>query len=164
MNFEEIYRHLFKRVLAYIISRVSNRTAAEDIACRTWQKAWDKQYQFNPQKGTPEQWIFTIARNEVNKYFRFWQVKRFFSLTDQEDTRASDEQTPPQAWAQAKRKEALVAALQILSPRERDLLALKFQSTLNNRQIAALTGLSESNVGTILNRAVTKLRTRLEDL
>lgn len=164
MNFEEIYSHLFKRVLAYIVSRTGNLTAAEDIACRTWQKAWDKKHQFNREKGTPEQWIFTIARNEVNKYFRFWQLKKFFSLSQQEENIISREQTPLAALQHNENKQALMAALQVLSRRELDLLALKFQSTLNNRQIAGVTGLSESNVGTILNRAITKLRTRLEEL
>ena len=164
MNFEEIYKNLFKRVLAYIVSRTGNITAAEDIACRTWQKAWDNQHQFNSQKGTPEQWIFTIARNEGNKYFRFWQIKRFFSLTEQEENVVSAEKAPLEKLEHTENKQTLVAALQVLSPRERDLMALKFQSTLNNRQIACLTGLSESNVGTILNRAITKLRTQLEGL
>lgn len=164
MNFEEIYSHLFKRVLAYIVSRTGNLTAAEDIACRTWQKAWDKKHQFNHEKGTPEQWIFTIARNEVNKYFRFWQLKKFFSLSQQEENIISREKTPLAALQHNENKQALMAALQVLSQRELDLLALKFQSTLNNRQIAGVTGLSESNVGTILNRAITKLRTRLEEL
>ena len=164
MNFEEIYQNLFKRVLAYIVSRTGNITAAEDIACRTWQNTWDKQHQFNSKKGTPEQWIFTIARNEVNKHFRFWQIKRFFSLTEQEENVISAEKAPLEKLAQAENTQALVTALQVLSQRERDLIALKFQSTLSNRQIACLTGLSESNVGTILNRAINKLRTQLEGL
>ena len=164
MNFEEIYQNLFKRVLAYVVSRTGNMAVSEDIACRTWQKAWDKQYQFNPQKGTPEQWIFTIARNEVNKYFGFWQLKRFFSIAEHEESLVSTEKAPLEVMEQSEDKRTLLAALKTLSSRERDLIALKFQSTLNNRQIAVLTGLSESNVGTILNRAITKLRTQLEEL
>jgi len=35
---------------------------------------------------------------------------------------------------------------------------LKFAGELNNRQIAKLTGLSESNVGTRLFRAIRRLR------
>jgi RNA polymerase sigma-70 factor, ECF subfamily len=34
---------------------------------------------------------------------------------------------------------------------------------LNNREIATLTGLSESNVGTILSRVLQKLRQQWED-
>ena len=164
MNFEEIYQKLFKRVLAYIVSRTRNMEIAEDIACRTWQKAYDKQHQFNSQKGSPEQWIFTIARNETNKHFRFWQLRRFFSLTEQEENTRSTEKILLEWLEQHERRQKLLAALECLVSRERDLVSLKFQSGLNNRQIAEMTGLSESNVGTILNRAINKLRTQLEGL
>ena len=164
MNFEEIYQNLFKRILVYIVSRTGNSTAAEDIACRTWQKAWDKQNQFDRTKGTPEQWIFTIARNEVNKYFRFWQLKRLLSLTEQEENKSSTEKLPLELLEQKERRGKLLSALKCLSDRERDLVSLKFQSKFNNRQIAKITGLSESNVGTILNRSIKKLRSKVEGL
>lgn len=44
--------------------------------------------------------------------------------------------------------------------RERELIALKYGAGINNRLIAQLTGLSESNVGTILHRVVQTLRSR----
>ena len=43
-------------------------------------------------------------------------------------------------------------------PRERELIALKYGAGATNRAIAKLTGLSESNVGTILHRTITALR------
>jgi RNA polymerase sigma-70 factor (ECF subfamily) len=45
-----------------------------------------------------------------------------------------------------------------LSDRERELIALKYGAELNNRLIARLTGLSESNVGSILHRVIGSLR------
>jgi len=47
-----------------------------------------------------------------------------------------------------------------LPARERELLALKYGAGSNNREIAVVTGLSESNVGTILHRTVQALRER----
>jgi len=47
-----------------------------------------------------------------------------------------------------------------LPERERELVALKYGAVINNRVIAQLTGLSESNVGTILHRVVQTLRDR----
>jgi len=58
--------------------------------------------------------------------------------------------------------ERLAAILPILSERERFLVSLKYGAELNNREIARHTRLSESNVGTILFRAVTKLREEWE--
>jgi RNA polymerase sigma-70 factor (ECF subfamily) len=52
----------------------------------------------------------------------------------------------------------LVRLVEQLPEREQELLALKYGAEATNRAIAGLTGLSESNVGTILHRAVTALR------
>ena len=45
-----------------------------------------------------------------------------------------------------------------LPQREQELVALKYGADATNRAIAELTGLSESNVGTILHRVVQALR------
>jgi RNA polymerase sigma factor (sigma-70 family) len=45
-----------------------------------------------------------------------------------------------------------------LPERERELVSLKFGADLNNREISVITRLSESNVGTLLNRVLQKLR------
>ena len=47
-----------------------------------------------------------------------------------------------------------------LSDRAQELIALKYGAALNNRMIARITGLSESNVGTVLQRTVEKLRSQ----
>jgi RNA polymerase sigma-70 factor (ECF subfamily) len=51
--------------------------------------------------------------------------------------------------------------VQSLDGRARQILALKFGGALTNRQIAGITGLTESNVGVILYRSLTKLRALL---
>ena len=52
----------------------------------------------------------------------------------------------------------LGALLKQLPQREQELVALKYGAEATNRAIAELTGLSESNVGTILHRVVQTLR------
>ena len=50
------------------------------------------------------------------------------------------------------------AALDELAPRDRELVALKFHGGLSNAELATLLGTSETNAGTRVHRAVTKLR------
>jgi RNA polymerase sigma factor (sigma-70 family) len=50
------------------------------------------------------------------------------------------------------------AALASLEPGERELVALKYHGGLSNQEIAAVVGVSESNVGTRLHRVMEKLR------
>ena len=56
------------------------------------------------------------------------------------------------------RRAALQVALAGLAPRERELIALKFHAGLSNLDLARVLGVSESNAGTLLHRAITKLR------
>ena len=50
-----------------------------------------------------------------------------------------------------------------LADRERELVALKYGAGLTNRDIARLTGLSETNVSTILSRVTHHLRAQWKD-
>jgi RNA polymerase sigma-70 factor (ECF subfamily) len=66
--------------------------------------------------------------------------------------------TPEQQAIQQSEAQRLAALLATLSSRERELIAMKYGADMTNRAIARATGLSESNVGTILHRAVESLR------
>ena len=52
----------------------------------------------------------------------------------------------------------VAAGLALLSQDERELIALKFEAGLANGDIGTVLGVSESNAGTLLHRAMTKLR------
>lgn len=161
MDFTSLYKELFKPVFAYVLCRVSQRAAAEDICASAWRKAYEKLTTFNAQKGSFRQWIFAIARNEVNMYYRLYYVRKFLSLTGFEE---NEEQAPAvydAAWGEPLAQQ-LLAAMRVLTAREKDLVALKFYSGLTNREIARQTGLTESNVGTLLSRSIAKLRKEMK--
>ena len=63
----------------------------------------------------------------------------------------------------AVRRTALKQALDGLSGRERELIALKYFAGLSNAEIAEVVGLSESNAGTRLHRVVAKLRRSFDE-
>lgn len=162
--FKQYYEQYFNRVYAYVLLRVRNAAAAEDVCANAWRKAFEKLDSFNPERGNFAQWIFAIARNETNMYWRLYWVKHVFSPAEHAESMAWDDKTPAQQAEEAELCARLLEAVEALNARERDLISLKFYSGLNNRQIAALTGLSESNAGTCLSRAVSKLRRKMEDL
>ncbi len=163
MDFTSLYKELFKPVFAYVYCRVTERAAAEDVCACVWRKAYEKLSSFDEQKGSFRQWIFTIARNETNMYYRTYYVRKFLSLTGFEDAQP-DENAPAAEDPLAEQEDvnALLLAMKVLTAREKDLVALKFYSGLTNREIARQTGLSESNVGTLISRSVAKLRKEMK--
>ncbi len=162
MDFDAVYKEMFKPVYAYILLRAQDENLAQDLASKTWQKVFDKQACYNPDKGGLRQWLFTIARNEVNSHFRLYYVRKVLSLSAFEDDFKSTEENPETAAEQKELEEKLKQAMGKLKSNYRDILALKFYSGLSNGEIAQMLKISESNAGTIINRAVNKLRILLE--
>nr|QGT50822.1 specialized sigma subunit of RNA polymerase [uncultured Elusimicrobia bacterium] len=159
MDFTALYQEFFKPVFSYVLCRVGDRALAEDLCAAAWRKAYEKQHQFQPEKGTFRQWIFTIARNEINMHHRLYYVRKFLSLTGWEEAVS----VSPVYEQHSEEEARLLHAVSRLNEREKELVALKFYSGLNNRQIAAQTGMTESNVGTVLSRAISKLRKEIKD-
>jgi RNA polymerase sigma-70 factor (ECF subfamily) len=153
-GFEELYRNTFPRVYAYVASMLRDRSAAEDVAAQAFERAYRKRSGFSARRGSPEAWVFGIARNAALDELR--RLKRRATLeTEPEDiwSEGPDEQAE-RAFQRAEVRQALAS----LDPRDRDLVLLKFAGGLSNPEIARVLRISESNVGTRLHRAVEKLR------
>ena len=69
------------------------------------------------------------------------------------DNRASGEELED-----VERRATVADALASLPLRERELVLLKFHGQLSNSELARTLGISESNAGTRLHRALTRLR------
>ena len=158
--FTPIYRQYFSPVYNYARYRLGDAGAADDITAQTFERVLNRIGSFDPQRGTFEAWLFTIARNLVNDHLRRSQRRHWFSL-DAIKERSSDQPGPEQQVIRKQQQAELLAAVARLDEHERDIIALKFASGFSNRDIAAMTGLSASNVGVILYRAVKKLKQTL---
>ena len=153
-RFEALYRRTLPRVYAYVATLLRDRSAAEEVTAQAFERAYRKRRTFRPSRGTEEAWIFGIARNAALDELR--RRKRRASLeAEPEDVHAAG---AAELADTALRREAVRAALGRLSPRERELVALKFAGGLSNEEIGRLVGISESNVGTRLHRTLEKLR------
>jgi RNA polymerase sigma-70 factor (ECF subfamily) len=98
--------------------------------------------------------LFTIAQRMLVDYLR--KNKTVIPLEALYELPA-DETTEDEILKQADFTRLNVLLAQ-LADRDRELVALRYGAGLTNRTIARLTGLSESNVGVLLHRAVQKLR------
>jgi RNA polymerase sigma-70 factor (ECF subfamily) len=155
IDWDAVYREELPRVFNYFRYRGFDRATAEDLSSATFEKAWRARGRYRRERGAVSTWLLAIARNAATD-----QLRRGRRTEPLADDALRDEATPETtaiALAQLRRLRALVAEL---SPRERELLALKYGAGASNRAIASLTGLGESNVGTILHRTVSRLRER----
>jgi RNA polymerase sigma-70 factor (ECF subfamily) len=156
LQFDALYRSSAADVYAYVASLVRDRSAAEDVTALAFERAFRRRRTFNPRRGNERAWLFGIARNAALDELR--RRRRTAALViDPEDPHAADA-FDAESTEEAERRAAVRSALARLDPRERELVALKFHAGLSNAEIAEVLGVSESNAGTRLHRAVKKLR------
>jgi RNA polymerase sigma factor (sigma-70 family) len=154
LAFDRLYRSSRDDVYAYVASLLRDEAAAEEVTAAAFERAYRKRNRFDPERGEPRAWLFGIARNAALDELR--RRGRQAELTAEPADLESA--TPDEGAERHERRLAVSTALERLQPRERELIALKFFAGLANAEIAQVLGISESNAGTKLHRAMTKLR------
>lgn len=158
LDWDALYTDHVGRIYNFFRYRVGDTVTSEDLTATVFEKAWRKRVQFRGDAESFTAWLFTIARNVANDHFR--KSPPLVSLEAASNLTAPDHVVDQ--IEQAGEFARLVVAINQLSRHERDIITLKYGAELNNRQIAQQLKLSETNVGTILNRTLHKLRIELE--
>lgn len=161
-DFASFFDQWFDRVYNYARHRTGSATRADEIASDVFVRALDSWARFDPSKGERRTWLFSIAFRSVAEHYRGEKRRGWLSLDILREP-AERNHGAAAGLEKAEEKEGLAAALASLTDQQRELVSLKFYAGLNNREIAALAGLTESNVGVMLFRAVRKLRENLEE-
>jgi RNA polymerase sigma-70 factor (ECF subfamily) len=154
MDWDRIYVENAPRVFNYFRFRLGSRADVEDLTSRTFEKAWAARAKYRKDLAGVSTWLFAIAQNVAIDHYRSRRVE-----VSIDDSIVLVAPTGPDREAERDSDLARLTALtKDLPDQQRELLALKYGAMANNREIAKLTGLSESNVGTILHRLVQSLR------
>jgi RNA polymerase sigma-70 factor (ECF subfamily) len=152
-RFEALYRSSRDDVYAYVATLLRDPVAAEDVTALAFERAYRRRRSFDRRRGEERAWLFGIARNAaLDELRRRRRVARL--ATDP----AEDEAVLDDGAEGVLRRTAVRSALDRLSARERELVALKFHAGLSNAELARVLGVSESNAGTMLHRTIAKLR------
>lgn len=154
LAFDHLYRSSRDDVYAYVAGLLRDEAAAEEVTAAAFERAYRKRNRFDPERGEPRAWLFGIARNAaLDELRRRGRQAELIAEPADLDSFGAEE-----GAEHSERRLAVSAAMARLQPRERELIALKFFAGLENREIARVLGISESNAGTKLHRAMTKLR------
>jgi RNA polymerase sigma factor (sigma-70 family) len=153
LDFDALYRDARDDVFAYTATLLRDSAAAEDVTAQAFERAYKRRSRFDARRGSPRAWLFGIARNAALD-----ELRRRKRVDTSELPAPTYEPGPDEAAELAAERDAVRAALSRLAARDREVIALKYHADLSNAEIAELLGVSVTNVGTLLHRAMTKLR------
>lgn len=160
-EFAYIFEAYYKRIFNYIYYRVYCRYTTEDLTSQVFEKAMRKIETYSQSKSPFEVWLFAIARNAVNDFFRSTKKHRILSLDTIREL-VSGRKDPENIIIKSETNDSLSKALNVLDTRERNIVALKFGGNLKNKEIAEVLDMTESNVGVTLYRTMKKLKNEME--
>jgi len=155
-HFRPLYEKYFRKIFLFILHRVSDKESAADLTSQVFLKALTNisRYSF---KGLPfSSWLYRIAVNECNDYFRKNKRVRTVVLEDTIANSLYDELFENEARDELKSKLPLV--FDRLKPEELQLIELRFLESRPFKEVAEILGITENNAKVRVYRILDKMK------
>ncbi len=162
--FGELMERYESRLLRYI-RRISSAdpAAAQDILQEAFIKMYRNLNDFDPRLPFSN-WAYRIVRNETLNAYRKESRRQTLSLDGEDDYGASlmeilaDGTDLPEAFSRAELQQKIRQALDLLSPKYRDVLVLKYLEEMDYSQMSEILKKPMGTVATLLSRAKEQFR------
>jgi RNA polymerase sigma-70 factor (ECF subfamily) len=162
LAFERLYLRYQDRVFAYVRARTASAEDAADLTQQVFMQAFVALPRFRSRGAPFAAWLFKIARNTANKYYRGRRDAVTWDLLPvalhpfaAEGVEAAFLQKETALW--------LKEVLETCSTGTREMLVLHFGSGLTISETAAVVGKSEAAVKKQIFRTVRALRETYDD-
>jgi RNA polymerase sigma factor (sigma-70 family) len=153
LNFDVLFRECAADVHSYAISLLGDCAGAEDVTALAFERLYRARSRLDRRRGTPRALLFSIARNAaLDELRRRRRSDQKLAREHQREVQAVD------PFEHAEQRAIVLEALSELPPREREVVLLKFHGQLSGGELAQALGVSQSNAGTRLYRALEHLR------
>ena len=165
--FAKLYDQYYPKIFGYVLRRTANLEAAEDITSETFLKALGKLWQFRWRNVPFSSWLYRIATNEINQYFRKSEYKKSISMEELQEQgfELISPHDPESELIEAQEKlkqyqdfleiqEKIVG----LPAKYQEVIALRFFEQKQIKEITEILGKKEGTIKSLLHRAVEKLR------
>jgi len=153
-GFESRLEPLKDGLYGFILKSLGFNEDAADVYQETVLRAFKYRKGFKRDRSF-KTWIFSIANNEVRRYFR--KAKHTLSI----DRETIFGMMPGKEADKEQRVYEIFAAAAFLTERQKRMFFLFYESGFSIREIAQITGTTENNVKVTLNQSRARIRSHL---
>lgn len=150
--------HLKLYRMAYLLT--SNKQQAEDLVQETYLKLWIKRKEINATEGYESYAIITL-RNIFKDQYRRKRI--LFSEKDVSESTIGESVPNAQIDDEIDKYELVLTCIEQLKEPDRSIMKMKDIECMNYNKIAEKTGMTETNLRSILCRARKKIRAILKE-
>lgn len=154
-HFDVLYEKYFKLIYVFIYRRTGDEELTADITSQVFLRALVniKKYQF---RGVPfSSWLFRIAFNEVNMFYRKKKVDRIVSIEKIGITQMAED---VDAKYDEETIQKMIDSLSTLKTKEIELIELRYFEERSFSEVGEITGITENNAKVKVYRIIDKLK------
>jgi len=154
--FGQLYDLYFEKIYGYAYYKVGSRFDAEDIAEQVFLKALEKISGFE-WRGVPFQaWLFRIAANLVNDYYRARKYK-MVDIDDESELEVDGNQGPEESTIREIERKEVIEAIKTLTEEQQQVVTMRFIAGMSNEEVAKTINKSVGAVKALQHRAISAL-------
>ena len=166
--FDELMKRYKHKIYAYLLRSVKNYEDAEELTIEVFFKVYRALGNWRPE-ACFSTWLYKIARNQSIDHHRAKSRRMTYSLDDEElsiDEPAATDLASDPLWQleEEDRHRIIRAAIDQLSPKQKEVFVLNRYEGLQIKEIAEVLGMAEGTVKIHLHRAMKKLQNLLTPL
>jgi RNA polymerase sigma-70 factor (ECF subfamily) len=154
-RFDILYDKYYKQIFIFVHRRTGEEDLTADLVSQVFLKALMniRKYEF---KGVPfSAWLFRIAFNEINMYFRRNNAIRVVSL-DQGNLGSLIEEAEGEDNSEAQHR--MLKALKQMSEEDTQLIELRFFEKRSFAEVGNIVGITENNAKVRVYRILEKIK------
>jgi RNA polymerase sigma-70 factor, ECF subfamily len=155
-HFAPLYNRYYARILGFVYQRVESKEDAYDITAQTFIAALENISKYKSQGVPFSAWLFRIAINELNRFYRKSKVRQAISIDDAQVSEVLHELGEETS---AQTDERLTKAMQQLEPEEILLLEMRFFEKRPFKEVCDILEISETAAKARVYRLLEKLKT-----
>lgn len=157
--FEPLYTRYYKKIASYIYHRLENKEEAFELTSQVFYKALENLSKYNAQGVPFSAWLFRIASNEINLFYRKKKSARVVDADVQgvAELICAVEEASPEV-----QDEQLFEVLQQLDEEEMELINMRFFEKRSFKEICDITGMNESACKMKVYRILEKLKKKIK--
>jgi RNA polymerase sigma factor (sigma-70 family) len=158
--FASLFDYFAPRLKGFVMRSGVSSAAAEEIVQEVMLTVWHKADLFDPGRAQVSAWIYQIARNRLIDRVR--KDRRPMP----EELKAEPDQEPSSMDILEMDQEVskLKAAIQLLSPDQRDIIERAYLGEFSHQQISTQTGLPLGTIKSRIRLGLDRLRRELKDI
>ena len=155
-----IYRTYGPELYGFAVNALGDRGHAEELVQEVFTRVWRHADSYDAERASFRTWLYGIARNAIIDLKRRQAVRPALAVHQEEEERASGEDS----FEQALLRWQVNAALDRLTPEHRQVIRLAHFQGLTLREIAERTGIPLGTVKSRTSYALRGLRLALEEM